>query len=90
MGVCVCGCVWVCVCVRACVCACVRACGACVCVCVCVCEGVGLGKTMSFSLVPKPLGRHSVLFVRMHMRGASTEMLSTPQPDQNFRRTHEL
>ena len=62
----------------------------CVCVCVCVCEGVGLGKTMSFSLVPKPLARHSVLFVQMHMSGASTEMLSTPQPDQSFRRTHEL
>ena len=66
----------------------------CVCVCVCVClwggGGGGLGNTISFSLVPKPLGRRSVLFIRMHMSGATTEMLSTHQPDQSFRRTQEL
>ena len=59
-------------------------------VCVCGRGDVGHGNTISFSLVPKPLGRHSVLFIQMPMSGAITEMLSTPQPDQSFRRTHEL
>ena len=50
----------------------------------------GLGNTMSVSFVPKPWGRPAVVFVLMHMSGASTEMPNTLQPDQNFRRTYEL
>ena len=52
--------------------------------------GWGLGNTLSVSFVPKPLGGPSVVFVLMHMSGATTEMPNTPQPDQSFRRTYEL
>ena len=52
--------------------------------------GGGVGNTMSVSFVPKPLGRPSVVFVLMHMSGATTEMPNTLQPDQSFRRTYEL
>ena len=52
--------------------------------------GWGLGDTMSVSLFPKPLGGPSVVFVLMHMSGATKEMPNTLQPDQSFRRTYEL
>ena len=52
--------------------------------------GGGLGNTMSVYFVPKPLGWPSVVFVLMHMSGATTEMPNTLQPDQSFRRTYEL
>ena len=52
--------------------------------------GGGLGDTMSVSFVLKPLGGPSVMFVLMHMSGATTEMPNTLQPDQSFRRTYEL
>ena len=52
--------------------------------------GGGLGNTMSVSFVPDPLGGLSVVFVLMHMSGATTEMPNSPQPDQSFRRTYEL
>ena len=32
----------------------------------------------------------SVVFVLMHMSGATTEMLNTLQPDHSFRRFYEL
>ena len=44
--------------------------------------GGGLGKTMSVSFVPTPLGGPSVVFVLMHMSGATTEMPNITQPDQ--------
>ena len=47
--------------------------------------GGGVGNTMPVSFVPKPLGGPSVVFVLMHMSGASTEMPNTLQPDQSFR-----
>ena len=59
-------------------------------VCVCVGGGGGLGNTMSVSFVPKPLGWPSVVFVLMHMSGATTKMSNTLQPDQSFRRTSVL
>ena len=52
--------------------------------------GGGLGNTMSVSFVPKPFGWPSVVFVLMHMSGATTEMPNTLQPDQSFRCTPEL
>ena len=52
--------------------------------------GGGLGNTMSISFVPKPLGWPSVVYVLMHMSGATTEMPNTLQPDQSFRCTYEL
>ena len=53
--------------------------------------GGGLGNTiMSVSFVSKPLGGPSVVFVLMHMSGATTEMPNTLQPGQSFRRTYEL
>ena len=50
----------------------------------------GLGNTMSVSFVPEPLGGLSVVFVLMHMSGATTEMPTILQPDQSFRRTYEI
>ena len=52
--------------------------------------GGRLGNTMSVSFVPKPLGGPSVVFVLMHIDGATTEMPNILQPDQSFRRTYEL
>ena len=52
--------------------------------------GDGLGNTMSVSFAPKPLGGPSVVFVLMHLSGATTEMPNTLQSDQSFRRTYEL
>ena len=52
--------------------------------------GLGTCNTMSVSFVPKPLGVPSVVFVLMHMSGATTEMPNTLQSDQSFRRTYEL
>ena len=46
-----------------------------------------LGNTMSVSFVSKPLGGPSVVFVLMHMSGATKKMPNTLQPDQSFRRT---
>ena len=43
-----------------------------------------------FPLFPKQLGGPSVVFVLMHMSGATTEMPNTLQPDQSFQRTYEL
>ena len=45
---------------------------------------------MSVSFVPKPLGGPSLVFVLMHMSGATTEMPNALQPDQSVRRTYEL
>ena len=52
--------------------------------------GGGLGNTMSVSFVPKPLGWPSLVFVLMHMSGATTEMPNTLQPGQSFRHTYEV
>ena len=52
--------------------------------------GGGLGKSMSVFSVQTPLAGPSVVFVLMHISGATTEMPNTPQPDQSFRRTYEL
>ena len=52
--------------------------------------GGGLGNTMSVSFVPKPFKGTLVVFVLMHMSGATTEIPYTLQPDQSFRRTYEL
>ena len=52
--------------------------------------GGGFSNLIFVSFVPKPLGWPSVVFVLMHMSGATTEMPNTLQPDQSFRRAYKL
>ena len=42
----------------------------------------GVGNTMTVSFVPKTFGGPSVVFVLMHMSGATTEMPNILQSDQ--------